>query len=100
MERVQKIGRKFVEQGQAVNAQPVQQQNNYQQAPQQNSQPQQRQQAPAGAQQGPDGPRYCDHGQMVFRSGFNQQKQSAWSGYFCPTPKGTPNQCKAQFLPS
>jgi hypothetical protein len=89
MDKVQKIGRKFVEQGQTVNAQPAQQQT-YQ--PQQ--QPAQTQ-APAASQG--DG-RMCAHGQMVMRSGFNAQKQQAWTGYFCPTPKGTPNQCKAQFI--
>lgn len=53
------------------------------------------QQAPAGASG--DG-RTCRHGAMIHRSGFNAQRNSAWTGYFCPTPKGTPDQCKAQFI--
>jgi hypothetical protein len=37
----------------------------------------------------------CQHGQMTFRSGTKNGKD--WSGYFCPTPRGTPGQCKPVF---
>ncbi|AIG78426.1 Hypothetical protein AJAP_27910 [Amycolatopsis japonica] len=73
--------------------------------------PQQRQQSQGGGQSrqagkpdGADGPpagtkqEYCKHGEMVFRSGFSEAKQKTWKGFFCPTPKGTPDQCKAVFL--
>lgn len=37
----------------------------------------------------------CKHGPMVARSG--QGAKGPWSGHFCPTPKGTPDQCPPQF---
>lgn len=37
----------------------------------------------------------CVHGTMVVRAGVKNGK--AWSGHFCPTPQGTPDQCKPQF---
>lgn len=37
----------------------------------------------------------CAHGPMVFREGTSAK--GPWKAYFCPTPKGTPNQCQAQF---
>ena len=37
----------------------------------------------------------CQHGPMVHRSGNKNGRD--WSGWFCPTPKGTPNQCSPQF---
>lgn len=37
----------------------------------------------------------CAHGQMVPRAGVKNGK--TWSGYFCPTPQGTPDQCRPQF---
>lgn len=37
----------------------------------------------------------CNHGTMTPRSGFKNGK--AWSGFFCPTPQGTPDQCKPIF---
>ena len=48
-------------------------------------------QAPAVAQNGP----LCQHGQMVLRNGTKNNR--AWSGWFCPTPQGTPDQCSPQF---
>jgi len=48
-------------------------------------------QAPAAAQSGP----LCQHGQMVLRNGTKNNR--AWSGWFCPTPQGTPDQCSPQF---
>jgi hypothetical protein len=46
------------------------------------------------APQGVPGPQ-CKHGAMVQRSGNKNGR--AWTGYFCPTPKGTPDQCSPQF---
>lgn len=40
------------------------------------------------------GPR-CAHGPRVRRDGVNAKGK--WVGWFCPTPKGTPGQCKAEF---
>jgi hypothetical protein len=37
----------------------------------------------------------CPHGAMTRRTGTNAR--GAWVGYFCPSPKGTPDQCKARF---
>ena len=48
-------------------------------------------QAPVAAQSGP----LCQHGQMVLRNGTKNNR--AWSGWFCPTPQGTPDQCSPQF---
>lgn len=64
------------------------------QAPQQNRSQQgsPQTQAPAAPQ---GGGKQCIHGDMVFRSGNKNGR--AWSGYFCPTPKGTPNQCSPVF---
>lgn len=39
--------------------------------------------------------RYCAHGAMSQKAG--EKNGRAWQGHFCPTPKGTPNQCQAQF---
>lgn len=50
--------------------------------------------APAAFTQGAT--RQCVHGAMVARSGSGAK--GPWKGWFCPTPKGTPDQCKAQFL--
>lgn len=53
---------------------------------------------PANANQAPNGQaKYCQHGEMVFRSGVNQQSGKAWQGHFCPQPKGSPDQCKPEF---
>lgn len=38
----------------------------------------------------------CDHGPMTARTGVGAK--GPWRGWFCPTPKGTPGQCKAQFV--
>jgi hypothetical protein len=63
-----------------------------QQAPAQTYQAAPQQSAPQG-----DG-RTCAHGPMLYKEGYNQQKGKAWKGYFCPTPKGTPDQCRAVFV--
>ena len=36
--------------------------------------------------------RKCDHGWMQYKTG--QGAKGQWEAYFCPTPKGTPGQCK------
>ena len=56
---------------------------NSQQAAQQNAQPQ------AGSG------KFCPHGQRTYRSGHSSK--GAWTGYFCPLPKGDPAQCKPEF---
>jgi hypothetical protein len=52
---------------------------------------------PVPAQQAPpsDAPS-CVHGAMIRRTGTHATR-GPWAGWFCPTPKGTPDQCKAQF---
>lgn len=40
--------------------------------------------------------RQCKHGDMVYRSGSKDGR--TWEAFFCPTPKGTSDQCKAQFI--
>jgi len=40
----------------------------------------------------------CAHGPMTARSGVSAR--GPWKAYMCPTPKGTPDQCKAQFIDS
>lgn len=40
--------------------------------------------------------RTCKHGAMTYREGAGAK--GPWKGYFCPTPKGTPDQCDAQFI--
>lgn len=52
---------------------------------------------PAGATQAPGGQsKSCTHGEMTFRSGMGQK--GPWKGFFCPTPKDTPGQCKPEFI--
>ena len=38
----------------------------------------------------------CVHGERQRRSGNGARGE--WVGYFCPTPKGTPDQCSPNFL--
>jgi len=49
---------------------------------------------PAPASQAGD--RTCAHGTMVKRTGQGQYGE--WRGFFCPTPKGTSDQCKPVYL--
>lgn len=49
-----------------------------------------RQQAPGGQS------RQCKHGEMQYRSGSKNGR--TWEAFMCPTPKGTPDQCRAEFL--
>jgi hypothetical protein len=40
--------------------------------------------------------RSCGHGTMTPRSGSGAK--GPWKGYFCPSPKGTPDQCSPVFI--
>ena len=40
--------------------------------------------------------RSCAHGTMTPRSGSGAK--GPWKGYFCPSPKGTPDQCSPVFI--
>jgi hypothetical protein len=50
----------------------------------------------APAASGGEGKR-CAHGEMVFRES-KPGAAKAWRAYFCPTPKGTQNQCEPVWL--
>ncbi|SKR73012.1 hypothetical protein [Mycobacteroides abscessus] len=53
--------------------------------------------APAAAQAAPDGDsRQCKHGEMVYKTGSKNGR--TWKGFFCPSPKDTPDQCSPEFL--
>ena len=39
----------------------------------------------------------CKHGKLVYRTS-KPGAPKAWTGYFCPSPQGTPDQCKPKFL--
>lgn len=41
------------------------------------------------------GSRSCQHGVMLQKTG--QSAKGEWRAFFCPTPKGTPDQCQAIF---
>lgn len=47
--------------------------------------------APAAAA----GSRTCQHGGMIQRTGHGAKGE--WRAFFCPTPKGTPDQCQPVF---
>lgn len=51
---------------------------------------------PSAAPATPTGP-VCKHGAMTHRTGTNKANGNSWSGWFCPSPKGTPDQCSPQF---
>lgn len=56
-------------------------------------------QAPAGAEAAPGGEaRVCKHGDMTYKSGVSAKTGKAWKAFMCPSPKGTPDQCEAQWL--
>lgn len=40
----------------------------------------------------------CKHGPMTLRTGVSEKTGKPWKGYFCPTQKGTPDQCEAKFV--
>jgi hypothetical protein len=52
--------------------------------------------APQAAQNAGDVP-ICEHGPMTPVSGVKNGR--AWSGHFCPLPKGSPGQCAPVFPP-
>ncbi|SKD60951.1 Uncharacterised protein [Mycobacteroides abscessus subsp. massiliense] len=53
--------------------------------------------APAAAQSAPGGDtRQCKHGEMQYKTGSKNGR--TWKGFFCPTPKDTPDQCSPEFL--
>jgi len=39
----------------------------------------------------------CKHGALVHRQGVSPKNNQPWQGYFCPSPKGTLDQCPPQF---
>lgn len=52
---------------------------------------------PAAAQSAPDGDsRQCKHGEMVYRTGSKNGR--TWKAFMCPSPKGTPDQCDAEWI--
>ena len=51
----------------------------------------------APAQTVADNAYVCSHGAMQYRES-KPGAPKAWKGYFCPTPKGTPNQCEPRFI--
>lgn len=51
--------------------------------------------APAPAAPAP-GAHMCRHGAMTHRTGTSAK--GPWTGYFCPQPKGAPDQCEPQFV--
>lgn len=85
MERVQNAGKHFVSLGGGSTPS----------APAAPAQP--RSNTPAGAQSAPDGDtRQCKHGEMQYKTGSKNGR--TWKGFFCPTPKDTPDQCSPEFL--
>jgi hypothetical protein len=40
---------------------------------------------------------FCKHGQRQYRES-KPGAPKAWKGYFCPSPKGTPDQCEPNFV--
>lgn len=43
------------------------------------------------------GAKTCKHGEMQFRTSKPGAAKN-WKGYFCPSPKGTADQCEPQFI--
>lgn len=40
----------------------------------------------------------CKHGAMTYRTGISAKTGKEWKAWMCPAPKGTPDQCPADFL--
>lgn len=40
---------------------------------------------------------HCQHGKLVWRES-KPGADKAWKGWFCPSPKGTPDQCSPKFI--
>jgi hypothetical protein len=54
---------------------------------------------PAGATAPPSGEtRSCKHGAMAYKSGVAKASGKPWQAFMCPTPKGAPDQCEAQWI--
>lgn len=54
---------------------------------------------PAGATAPPSGEtRSCKHGAMTYKSGVAKASGKPWQAFMCPTPKGAPDQCEAQWI--
>jgi hypothetical protein len=51
--------------------------------------------APAYGHTPPDG--HCKHGALVWRES-KPGAPKAWKGWFCPSAKGTPDQCEPKFV--
>jgi len=51
--------------------------------------------APAAPAQLPEG--HCKHGALVWRES-KPGAPKAWKGWFCPSAKGTPDQCEPKFV--
>lgn len=52
---------------------------------------------PAASVAGSGTVKTCPHGPMALKSGVSASGK-AWSGWFCPTPKDTPGQCKVEWV--
>jgi len=50
----------------------------------------------APATPGADGSPQCKHGARIHRTGTGKTGKQ-WSAWFCPTPKGTEDQCEPQW---
>jgi hypothetical protein len=54
---------------------------------------------PQGASSAPGGEtRQCKHGQMTYKTGFSAKTNKTWQAFMCPSPKGTPDQCEAEWI--
>lgn len=54
---------------------------------------------PAGATAPSNGEtRSCKHGAMQYKSGVSAKNGKTWQAFMCPTPKGAPDQCDAQWI--
>lgn len=54
---------------------------------------------PAGATGAPGGEtRNCPHGVMQYKTGFSAKTNKNWAAFMCPSPKGTPGQCEAEWI--
>lgn len=51
--------------------------------------------SPVSGPAGQVGAKACQHGAMTHRNGVSAK--GAWSGWFCPLPRGTVGQCKPQY---
>lgn len=50
---------------------------------------------PVAVATAPSAGKQCVHGEMIRRTGNGAKGE--WRGFFCPTPKGTPDQCSPAF---